>query len=75
LLHRETKTQTSDATPEDKPAVTALRIRHDLAEAVNAAVGDIWRGSTLVFTNAYGSPFPPVDVGLGLGAVPEFDAG
>ncbi len=60
LLHRETKTQTSDARlPIPELAVTALRIRHDQAETVKTAVGDIWRGSTLVFTTGLGTPVDP----------------
>jgi integrase len=60
LLHRETKTEESDA-PLPLPAicVTALRQRqvHQLAAA--KAAGDIWQASRMVFTTRYGLPVEP----------------
>lgn len=60
LLHRETKTEASDAMlPLPGICVAALRSRgKDEAEARTAA-GRRWIGSGLVFTTAVGTPFEP----------------
>lgn len=60
LLHRETKTEESDA-PLPLPAicVTALRERRLRQwEAANSA-GDLWHATTMVFTSRYGLPVEP----------------
>lgn len=60
LLHRETKTEESDA-PLPLPAicVTALRQRqvHQLAAARSA--GEAWHSTNMVFTTKYGLPVEP----------------
>jgi integrase len=60
LLHRETKTEASDATlPLPGICVAALRTRaKDQAEA-RAAAGERWIGSGFVFTSRVGTPFEP----------------
>ena len=60
LLHRETKTAASDATlPIPDLCVTALQVRRGQQRAAQESAGAAWRGSTLVFTTAYGSPVEP----------------
>jgi integrase len=60
LLHRETKTAASAATlPIPELCVTALKLRREQAETAERAAGETWRGSTLVFTTALGTPVDP----------------
>jgi integrase len=60
LLHRETKTEASEATlPMPGICVTALRIREKDQAAAKAAAGALWVRSGLVFTTRAGTPFEP----------------
>jgi integrase len=60
LLHRETKTEASEATlPMPGICVTALRIREKDQAAAKAAAGGSWVQSGLVFTTRAGRPFEP----------------
>jgi integrase len=60
LLHRETKTEASEATlPLPSICVTALRIRERDQAAVKAAASVAWVHSGLVFTTRAGTPFEP----------------
>ena len=60
LLHRETKTEASDATlPLPGICVTALRIREKEQDASRAAAGQNWTETGLVFTTSVGTPFEP----------------
>jgi integrase len=60
LLHRETKTEGSEATlPLPDICVAALKIREDQQTAARSAAGVTWRGSTLVFTTRFGTPIEP----------------
>jgi len=60
LLHRETKTEASEATlPMPGICVTALRIREKDQAAAKAAAGASWTQSGLVFTTRAGTPFEP----------------
>ena len=60
LLHRETKTEASEATlPLPGICVTALRIREKDQAAAKAAGGASWVDSGLVFTTRAGTPFEP----------------
>lgn len=60
LLHRETKTEASDATlPLPGICVTALRIREKDQAATKAAAGAYWADSGLVFTTRAGTPYEP----------------
>jgi integrase len=60
LLHRETKTEESDA-PLPLPAicVTALRQRRLRQLDVARAAGDEWHATNMVFTTRYGLPVEP----------------
>jgi integrase len=60
LLHRQTKTEASDATlPLPEICVTALRIREKEQAEAQTAAGDEWAGAGLVFTTRAGTPFEP----------------
>ena len=60
LLHRETKTEASEATlPMPGICVTALRIREKDQAAAKAAAGASWVQCGLVFTTRAGTPFEP----------------
>jgi integrase len=60
LLHRETKTEASEATlPMPGICVTALRIREKDQAVAKAAAGASWVQSGLVFTTRAGTPFEP----------------
>jgi integrase len=60
LLHRETKTEGSDATlPLPGICVAALKIRKDQQAEARSAAAVTWRGSTLVFTTRFGTPIEP----------------
>jgi integrase len=60
LLHRETKTQTSDATlPLPDICATALDLRHAAKKNDRDQAGIAWQGSRLLFTTRYGTPVEP----------------
>lgn len=64
LLHRETKTEASDASlPMPRIATTALTLRKQHQEADHADVGEAWRGlhqgPHFVFTGRFGTPIDP----------------
>jgi integrase len=60
LLHRETKTEGSDAVlPLPAIVVSALRLRKDEQDNAAAAAGETWRESDLIFTTRYGTPIEP----------------
>ncbi|MFG3714884.1 tyrosine recombinase XerC [Micromonospora sp. NPDC047730] len=60
LLHRETKTQTSDATlPLPDICATALDLRHTAKKNDRDQAGISWQGSRLLFTTRYGTPVEP----------------
>ena len=61
LLHRETKTEGSDADGLPLPDIctTALRLRHDQEQRDKATAGPAWQGDKLVFTTRYGTPIEP----------------
>ncbi|TYB49186.1 tyrosine-type recombinase/integrase [Actinomadura chibensis] len=60
LLHRETKTEASDATlPLPGICATALVLRQKRQEQSKEAVGDDWTETGLVFTTRYGTPIDP----------------
>jgi len=60
LLHRETKTEASDATlPLPDICVTALRMRQKAEGEAKAAAGQDWSETGLVFTTRVGTAFEP----------------
>jgi integrase len=60
LLHRETKTEASDATlPLPGICVTALRMRQKTQGEAQAAAAADWIDTGLVFTTRAGTPFEP----------------
>jgi integrase len=60
LLHRQTKTDASDATlPFPKIVTTALRARQRVRDTTREAAGDDWQETGLVFTTASGRPIEP----------------
>ncbi|MFI6230067.1 tyrosine-type recombinase/integrase [Micromonospora echinospora] len=60
LLHRETKTQTSDATlPLPDICATALDLRQQARKNDRDQAGIAWQGSRLLFTTRYGTPVEP----------------
>jgi integrase len=60
LLHRETKTEASDATlPLPDICVTALRLRQKHQGGNREAIGGDWTETGLVFTTRYGTPIDP----------------
>jgi integrase len=60
LLHRETKTEASDAMlPLPATCVTALRLREKQQKADREADGEDWPDNGLVFTTRYGTPIDP----------------
>ncbi|MBX6768222.1 MAG: site-specific integrase, partial [Actinomadura rubrobrunea] len=60
LLHRETKTEASDATlPLPDICVTALRLRQKDQARSRAAAGADWTDTGLVFTTRVGTPVDP----------------
>lgn len=64
LLHRETKTEASDASlPMPRIAVTALTLRKEAQEADRRETGEAWRGldkgPPFIFTGRYGLPVDP----------------
>jgi integrase len=60
LLHRETKTEASDATlPMPDICVAALRLRKTDQERDQADAGAAWQDTGLVVTGRYGTPVEP----------------
>lgn len=61
LLHRDTKTEASDATlPLPGICVTALRVEHSRQEEVRQRAGAAWQDDAgFVFTTRYGRPVEP----------------
>ncbi|MFY1679994.1 tyrosine-type recombinase/integrase [Micromonospora sp. WMMD730] len=60
LLHRETKTQTSDATlPLPDICAAALDLRQQARKHDRDQAGIAWQGSPLLFTTRYGTPIEP----------------
>lgn len=60
LLHRETKTEASDATlPLPPVCVTALKQRRAVQDRARETAGTAWTRSELVFTTRYGDPIEP----------------
>ncbi|MGK5521262.1 tyrosine-type recombinase/integrase [Micromonospora sp. URMC 107] len=60
LLHRETKTQTSDATlPLPDICAAALDLRQCARKNDRDQAGIAWQGSRLLFTTRYGTPVEP----------------
>ncbi|XTZ13761.1 tyrosine-type recombinase/integrase [Micromonospora echinospora] len=63
LLHRETKTQTSDATlPLPDICAAALALRQSARKHDRDQAGIAWQGSRLLFTTRYGTPVEPRNV-------------
>jgi integrase len=63
LLHRETKTEASDATlPLPDICVTALRLRQASVQTDSNIAGPRWHDSNLVFTTRYGTPIDPCNL-------------
>ncbi|MGC5334760.1 tyrosine-type recombinase/integrase [Micromonospora sp. DT62] len=60
LLHRETKTQTSDATlPLPDICAAAIALRQQARKNDRDQAGIAWQGSRLLFTTRYGTPVEP----------------
>ncbi|RZU50808.1 site-specific recombinase XerD [Krasilnikovia cinnamomea] len=60
LLHRETKTPTSDDTlPLPEICAVALRERAAAQNVAREEAGEAWRRSSLVFTTRFGTPIEP----------------
>ncbi|MEV0828526.1 tyrosine-type recombinase/integrase [Nonomuraea rubra] len=60
LLHRQTKTDASDATrPFPEVVTTALRARQRAYDTAQEAAGNAWQDTGLVFTTASGRPIEP----------------
>jgi integrase len=59
LLHRETKTESSESTPLPDICIAALRVRHEEQEARRSAAGKEWHETGLVLTTRYGTPVEP----------------
>jgi integrase len=60
LLHRETKTEASDATlPLPKICIMALAQRRAAQDRAKELAGQAWRTSDLVFTTRHGDPVEP----------------
>jgi integrase len=64
LLHRETKTEASDASlPMPRIVTTAMALRHQEQHASQASAAEAWRGLDdgphFVFTGRYGTPVDP----------------
>ena len=60
LLHRQTKTEASDATlPFPEIVTAALRARQRAHDEARKAAGDSWQETGLVFTTASGRPIEP----------------
>jgi integrase len=60
LLHRQTKTEASDATlPLPEMCVSALRMRQKSQAEQRTTAGDAWDETGLVITSSAGTPFEP----------------
>ncbi|GIJ42878.1 hypothetical protein Vwe01_62030 [Micromonospora andamanensis] len=60
LLHRDTKTQASDATlPLPDICLAALKLRQQQRDEAQAVAGKAWHETGLVFTTRYGTPIEP----------------
>ncbi|WP_254876760.1 hypothetical protein [Verrucosispora sp. NA02020] len=60
LLHRDTKTQASDATlPLPDICLAALKLRNEQRDEARAAAVKAWHDNDLVFTTRYGTPIEP----------------
>lgn len=60
LLHRETKTSTSDATlPLPDICAAALKLRKADEADARATAGSAWQGGKLIFTTKWGTPIEP----------------
>lgn len=60
LLHRETKTEHSDASlPLPSIGTAALALRRQQWASARLVVGEAWQASDLVFTTKYGTPIEP----------------
>ncbi|MGH3921923.1 MAG: tyrosine-type recombinase/integrase, partial [Pseudonocardiaceae bacterium] len=60
LLHRETKTATSDATlPLPDVCAAALRLRKAEEAHAREMAGSAWQGGKLIFTTKWGTPIEP----------------
>jgi Site-specific recombinase XerD len=60
LLHRDTKTQASDAVlPLPDICITALRLRKAQQAEARSVAGKTWQETDLVFTTRYGTPIEP----------------
>jgi integrase len=60
LLHRETKTSTSDATlPLPDIRVAALKLRKAQEADAKEKAGSSWQGGKLIFTTKWGTPIEP----------------
>ncbi|WP_436772200.1 site-specific integrase [Yinghuangia sp. YIM S09857] len=61
LLHRETKTESSEATlPLPDICVTALKLRREEQQRAKERAGELWQDARgLVFTTRYGTPIEP----------------
>jgi integrase len=60
LLHRETKTEGSEAAlPLPDICVAALRLRRAVQNEAKLGVGTTWQSNGLVFTTRYGTPIEP----------------
>jgi len=60
LLHRETKTEGSDATlPLPAICVAALQLRRTQQDEAESRAGSAWQGAGLVFTTRWGTPIEP----------------
>ncbi len=60
LLHRETKTDSSDATlPLPNICTVALKQRHEDQAAAHDDAGPAWQGARLVFSTRFGTPIEP----------------
>jgi integrase len=60
LLHRETKTEGSEATlPLPDICAAALKLRKSTQAGTKSAAGAAWQGDTLVFTTRDGTPIEP----------------
>lgn len=60
LLHRETKTQASDASlPLPPICVTALHLRADQRAEARSDAGKMWQENDLVFATRWGTPIEP----------------
>jgi integrase len=60
IVHRETKTEASDATLPLLPVcVTALKQRQAVQDRARETAGEAWTRSDLVFTTRYGDPIEP----------------